>query len=50
MPTDRYLEEIMEDPEKREKLYTWILTAQIISVILIVVGGIFFILWAVGII
>lgn len=36
----------MADPDKRAKLFTWILTAQIISVILIVVGGIIFILWA----
>ncbi len=40
----------MESPEKRVKLYTWVLTAQIISVILIVIGGVFFILWALGII
>jgi prolipoprotein diacylglyceryltransferase len=50
MPKDRFIEELMDTPEKRMKLYTWILTAQIISVILIVVGGIFFILWALGII
>jgi prolipoprotein diacylglyceryltransferase len=50
MPRDRFIEELMDTPEKRIKLYSWILTAQIISVILIVVGGIFFILWALGII
>jgi hypothetical protein len=50
MPKDNFLEEMLETPEKREKLYTWILTAQIISVLLIVVGGIVFILWALGII
>lgn len=50
MPKDRFLEELMESPEKRVKLYTWVLTAQIISVILIVIGGVFFILWALDII
>ncbi|MEE9152014.1 MAG: hypothetical protein V3U20_09315 [Thermoplasmata archaeon] len=50
MLKDRFLEDIMENPEKRMKLYSWILSAQIISVILIVIGGIFFILWALGII
>lgn len=50
MPKDKVLENLTDTPEKRIKLYTWILTAQIISVILIVIGGIFFILWALGII
>jgi hypothetical protein len=50
MPKDKFLEELMNNPEKRVKLYSWILTAQIISVILIVIGGIFFILWALGVI
>lgn len=50
MPKDRFLEEYMDTPEKREKLFTWILTAQIVSVILIVIGGLFFILWALGVI
>lgn len=39
----------MSDPEKRVKLYTRILTAQIVGVALIVVGGIVFILWALGV-
>jgi prolipoprotein diacylglyceryltransferase len=50
MPKDRFLEEYLETPEKRVKLYQWILTAQIVSIILIVVGGIVFILWALNII
>lgn len=50
MPKDKFLEELMDSPEKRVKLYSWILTAQIISVILIVIGGVFFILWTLGII
>lgn len=49
MPRDKFLEDLTNSPEKRVKLYTWLLTAQIISVILIVVGGIVFILWALGI-
>lgn len=40
----------MDSPEKRVKLYSWLLTAQIVSIILIVIGGVFFILWALGII
>jgi prolipoprotein diacylglyceryltransferase len=50
MPKDRFLEELINSPEKRVKLFTWILTAQIVSIVLIVIGGIFFLLWAVGII
>ena len=50
MPKDKFLEDLMDTPEKRVKLYTWLLTAQIVSVILIVVGGVDFILWALGII
>ena len=50
MPRDRFIEELRQSPEKRVKLYKWILTAQIVSVILIVVGGIVFILWAIGVI
>lgn len=50
MPKDKLIEELMESPEKRMKLYSWILTAQIVSVILIVVGGMVFILWTLGII
>jgi prolipoprotein diacylglyceryltransferase len=50
MPKDRFLEEYLETPEKRVKLYQWILTAQIVSIILIVAGGIVFILWALDII
>lgn len=46
MPKNRFVEDVMADPDNRAKLFTWILTAQIISVILIVVGGIIFILWA----
>jgi prolipoprotein diacylglyceryltransferase len=49
MPKDRFLEKYMETPEKRVKLFQWILTAQIISIVLIVVGGIVFILWALGV-
>jgi hypothetical protein len=49
MPRDKFAEEVLGDPDKRAKLYTWILTAQIISVILIVLGGIIFILWALGV-
>ncbi len=49
MPKDNFLEEMMETPEKRIKLYQWILWAQIISIVLIVVGGIVFILWALDI-
>jgi prolipoprotein diacylglyceryltransferase len=49
MPRDRFLEEYMETPEKRVKLFQWILTAQIISIVLIVIGGIVFILWALGV-
>ena len=49
MPKDRFVEEVLGDPDKRTKLYTWILTAQIISVIMIAVGGIIFILWALNI-
>jgi hypothetical protein len=50
MPRDRFLEDLTDTPDKRIKLYSWLLTAQIISVILIVVGGVVFILWALGII
>ncbi|UCG68569.1 MAG: hypothetical protein JSV09_12275 [Thermoplasmata archaeon] len=50
MPKDKFLEELIDTPEKRVKLFTWILTAQIVSIALIVVGGIFFLLWALGII
>lgn len=50
MTKDRFLEEMLETPEKRIKLYQWILWAQIISIVLIVVGGIVFILWALNII
>jgi hypothetical protein len=50
MARDKFLEDLTDTPDKRAKLYTWLLTAQIISVILIVVGGIVFILWALGII
>jgi prolipoprotein diacylglyceryltransferase len=49
MPKDKFVEEVLGDPDKRAKLFTWILTAQIISVILIVVGGIIFILWALNV-
>jgi prolipoprotein diacylglyceryltransferase len=50
MPKDRFIEEYLDTPEKRVKLFKWILTAQIVSIILIVVGGIIFILWALNII
>jgi hypothetical protein len=50
MPKTNLFEDLMETPEKREKLYTWILTAQILVTILIVVGGIFFILLWLGVI
>jgi hypothetical protein len=50
MPKDKFLEDLIDTPDKRVKLFTWILTAQIVSIVLIVVGGIFFILWALGII
>ncbi len=50
MPNDKFIEELMESPEKRVKLYKWILTAQLISVALIVVGGLVFILWTIGVI
>lgn len=50
MPKDKFLEDLTDTPDKRVKLYTWLLTAQIVSVILIVVGGVVFILWALGII
>jgi hypothetical protein len=50
MPKDKFLEDLTDTPDKRIKLYTWLLTAQIVSVILIVVGGVVFILWALGII
>lgn len=50
MPKDKFLEDMMESPDKRAKLFTWILTAQIISVVLIVIGGLFLILWALDII
>ena len=50
MPKDKFLEELMESPEKRVKLYKWLLTAQLISVALIVVGGLVFILWVLGVI
>jgi prolipoprotein diacylglyceryltransferase len=50
MPKDKFLEEYLETPEKRIKLFELILKAQIISIILIVVGGIIFILWALDII
>ena len=49
MPKDRFVEDVMKDPDKRARLYAWILTAQIVSVVLIVVGGIIFILWALGV-
>jgi prolipoprotein diacylglyceryltransferase len=49
MPRDKFVEEVLGDPDKRAKLYTWILTAQIISVVMIVVGGIIFILLALDI-
>ncbi len=49
MPRDKFVEEVLGDPDKRAKLYTWILTAQIISVIMIAVGGIIFILWVLGV-
>jgi len=49
MPRDRFVEDVMKGPDKRARLYTWILTAQIVSVALIVVGGIIFILWALGV-
>lgn len=50
MPKDKFLEELIDTPEKRVRLFRWILTAQIVSIVLIVVGGIFFILWVLGII
>lgn len=50
MPKDKFLEELLKTPEKREKLYFWFLTAQIVSIGLIMVGGLVFILWALGII
>ncbi len=50
MPKDKFLEDLMDSPDKRVKLYSWLLTAQIVSVILIVVGGVVFILWALKII
>lgn len=50
MPKDKFLEDMMESPDRRAKLFTWILTAQIISVVLIVIGGLFLILWALDII
>jgi prolipoprotein diacylglyceryltransferase len=50
MSKDKFLEEMMKTPDKRAKLFSWILTAQIVSVVLIVVGGFIFILWALGII
>jgi hypothetical protein len=49
MPKDKFVEDVIKDPDKRARLYSWILTAQIVSVILIVVGGIIFILWALGV-
>jgi hypothetical protein len=49
MPKDNFLEDMMETPEKRIKLFKWILWAQIISIVLIVVGGMVFILWALDI-
>jgi prolipoprotein diacylglyceryltransferase len=49
MPKDKFVDEVLADPDKRAKLYSWILTAQIISVLMIVVGGIIFILWALGV-
>jgi nitrate reductase NapE component len=50
MPKDKFLDDLMKTPEKREKLYLWFLTAQIVSIALIMVGGVVFILWALGII
>jgi prolipoprotein diacylglyceryltransferase len=50
MPKDRFLEEMLKTPEKRIKLYQWILWAQIISIVLIVIGGFVFILWTLEII
>jgi len=50
MPKDKFLEEHLDTPEKRIKLYMLILKAQIISIVLVVIGGILFILWALDII
>lgn len=41
---DLDLEEIMEDPDKRAKLYLYIVGAMILSTIAIVIGTIVFIL------
>jgi len=42
------IEEYFEDPDRRAKLYLLFTGAMILSTILIVIGTIFFILWAVG--
>lgn len=45
---DHWLKKYMETPEKRVRFYFLILAAQISSIALIVIGGIVFILWAIG--
>lgn len=44
------LEDMFKDPDRRAKLYLLIVGVQILSTILIVVGTLIFILWALGII
>ncbi|MBI5679924.1 MAG: hypothetical protein HZC47_03390 [Methanobacterium sp.] len=44
------LEEYFEDPDKRAKLYLLMTGAMILTTILITIGTIIFILWAVGVI
>lgn len=43
------LEEMFKDPDKRAKLYLLFVGAQILSTILIVIGTMILILWALGI-
>ncbi len=45
---DHWLRKYTDTPEKRVRLYFLILAAQITSIALIVIGGIVFILWAIG--
>lgn len=44
------LEEMFKDPDRRAKLYLLFVGVQILSTIMIVVGTLIFILWALGII
>lgn len=44
------LEDMFKDPDRRAKLYLLFVGVQILSTILIVVGTLIFILWALGII